>query len=78
MKAVGMPNRDLAPDWSEVCEVAAEGVMSAADLKAAVASKSDILRRLPDMAADNGLDGEVIHRAMARCPEMADAIGTLR
>jgi serine/threonine-protein kinase HipA len=78
MKAFGKPSRDLAPDWSEVCEVAAEGVMSAADLKAAVAAKSDILRRLPDMAVNIGLDGDVIQRAMARCHQMADAIGTLR
>jgi serine/threonine-protein kinase HipA len=78
MKAFGKPSRDLAPDWSEVCEVAAAGVMPAADLKVALASKSEILRRLPEMARDMGVDGEVIQRAMARCKEMADAIGTLR
>jgi predicted amino acid racemase len=51
--------------------------MPAADLKVALASKSENLRRLPEMARDMGVDAEVIQRAMARCREMADAIDTL-
>jgi serine/threonine-protein kinase HipA len=77
MREFGKLNRDLTPDWSEVCEVAAKGVMPAAQLKVALASKSEILGRLPKMARDMGVDDEVIRRAMARCPEMADAVGAL-
>ncbi len=74
MKPSGKPSRDLAPDWAEICEVAAEGVMPAADLKAALASKADILGRLPDIARDLGVDEQVIQRAMSRCGELAEAL----
>ena len=77
MRVLGGPSRDLAPDWDIVCDVAAEGTMGAADLKSILASKAGILRSLPDRAHDLGVDRSVIHRAMNRCAEMADAVARL-
>jgi len=77
MRQPAGPSRDLDPDWSAVCDVAAEGVMEADELKDILASKADILRGLPGRAREFGLDQEIVQRAMGRCAEMADAVGNL-
>lgn len=77
MKQLHGSSRDLAPDWSVVCDVAAQGVMAADDLKAVLASKADILSTLPDWARAFDIDPIVIQRAMGRCDEFAEALRKL-
>lgn len=77
MKEPGGPSRDLAPNWSVVCDVAAEGVMAAEDLKATLTSKADVLRSLPLLARDLGIDQQVVDGAMGRCAELANTVRDL-
>jgi serine/threonine-protein kinase HipA len=78
MKSTTGPSRDLAPDWGVVCEVAADGVMAADDLRATLAAKAPLLDALPARAREIGVADVVIDRAMARCHEMAEAVASLR
>lgn len=68
---------DVRPDWKTVCEVAARDVMNPDDLKVRLASKAGMLAKLPDLAGSLGVDGEVIFRALARAPEIAEDIAKL-
>ncbi len=77
-KPPGKTSLDLEPDWAAVCEVAAEGVMSAADLMAVLASKAEVLEKLPQLARELGIDEQVVQRAMSRCGGLADSIGNIR
>jgi serine/threonine-protein kinase HipA len=74
MKKPNERNRDLDPDWRIVCTVAADGAMDPAALRAAVASKADLLARFPERARAMGVAPEVVDRAMGRCQELARAI----
>jgi serine/threonine-protein kinase HipA len=74
MKKPNERNRDLDPDWRIVCAVAADGIMDPATLKSEVASKAELLARLPERARALGVASEVIDRAMGRCQELARAI----
>lgn len=69
---------DLDPDWGIVCDVAAEGVMRAEDLKASLVGRVDALRRMPENARALGVPERVIEHAMARCSDIADGLTELR
>jgi serine/threonine-protein kinase HipA len=64
-------------DWERVCDVAAAGVMKACDLKRALSGKSELLRRLPDMAQETGVPDRVIAAAMGQCGALADDMARL-
>ena len=74
MKKPNERNRDLDPDWRIVCAIAANGAMDPAALRSVVASKADLLTKLPERARALGVASEVVDRAMGRCQELARAI----
>jgi hypothetical protein len=51
--------------------------MDPAALMSVVASKADILARLPERARALGVASEVADRAMGRCQELARAISVI-
>jgi serine/threonine-protein kinase HipA len=69
-----LKGRDADPDWGLVCEAAAEGVMDAADLKAALATKHNFLRALPDTARRLGIADATIERAFTRLDDLVRAL----
>ena len=69
---------DLVPDWSIVCEAAAEGVMAPEALRSTLAAKELHVRSLPAMALRHGVPGEVIEQALGRCGEIADSLAALK
>jgi serine/threonine-protein kinase HipA len=69
---------DLVPDWSIVCEAAAEGVMKPEALLAILAGKERHVRSLPAMARRHGVPEEVIGQAFGRCDEIADSLAALK
>ncbi|KAA0676753.1 type II toxin-antitoxin system HipA family toxin [Azospirillum brasilense] len=73
-----MGGRDAAPDWSVICEAAAEGVMAVEDLMAAVAGKEAFLRDLPAIAHRHGVPEEAVETACRRHREMADSVAALK
>lgn len=68
--------RDLEPDWALICEAAAYDGLPAETITAALLEKVPFLRDLPRIAADAGINAEVIERAF-RATTVADAIEKL-
>jgi serine/threonine-protein kinase HipA len=75
MKSQG---RDSAPDWRQVCMVAAGATLSASAIMKALLAKENLLRALPETARQHGVPEVVIEKAMSRHLEMAEAIAELR
>jgi len=69
---------DLVPDWSQVCGIAADGVMAPEALMAILAGKEPLVRLLPDIARRHGVAGEVIDQAIGRSNEIADSLAALK
>jgi serine/threonine-protein kinase HipA len=68
---------DLVPDWSIVCEAAADGVMAPEALRAILAGKEQFVRDLPAIARRHNVPGDVIGQALGRCGEIADTLAAL-
>ena len=66
------------PDWSIVCETAADGVMAPEKLQAILAGKEQFVRSLPAIARRHNVPEEVIEQALGRCDEIADTLGALK
>jgi len=80
MKPFDGAYRDLDPDWEEVCRVAAKDTpgLDSETLADILADKSELLRRMPELAQKIGVPDPVIARAMTRCGELADALEALK
>lgn len=78
MQRAGGGSGDLSPDWSLICEVAAEGVMDPAELKSILAQKADLLHETPTLARRLGVPEPVIERAMAWHEEVAAGLQALK
>jgi serine/threonine-protein kinase HipA len=77
MRPPGQIGRDLDPDWSTVCAVAAAGVMEPSDLRARIAAKASILADMPSLALAFGIPREIVDRAMSRCSDFARAVAAI-
>lgn len=78
MKRADGGSDDLSPDWSLICEIAADGVMDAGELKAILEAKAPLLRETPILARRLGVPAPVIERAMARHEEVASSLEALK
>jgi serine/threonine-protein kinase HipA len=70
--------RDSAPDWAEVCRVAAGTDLPSAEIMKALLAKEDLLRSLPTIARKHAVSEAVIQRAIVRHEEMAESVARLR
>ena len=73
-----MGSSDSRPDWKLICETAAEGVMPAPALMAALLEKLPFLTALPEIARRHGVPGEAIERACRHHGAMAEAVAALK
>lgn len=72
-----MGGRDSDPDWTVICRAAAGDVLSTDKLMAALASRADFLRRLPEIARKHGVPEEAVSVALRRHGDMADRVTAL-
>lgn len=68
---------DVDPDWAIICEVAAEGIMDAAELRGALRAKANFLRALPETARSLGVADTTITAAIQRHEYAARGVAAL-
>ena len=72
-----LQRNELQPNWAVVCEAAAEGVMPKEELARELLALAPLLRELPRIADDAGLDPDTFDQACGRHTEITATLDEL-